>query len=675
MPSLTEVFTAAIQHHQAGRLQQAEALYRQILQANPNQPETLHLLGVIAHQVGRNDIAIDYINKAIAINPAVAEFHNNIGEAYRAREDLARAIDHFRRALSLKAEYAEAYNNMGNAFQSQGELRQAEASYKRALAINPQYAEAYNNLGNAMQDLDDMDGAVGLYRRALELKPGYADAWGNLGNALRQQGKWKEAEEAYRKGAGVRPSAGARIKAATVLPVIYDSPEEVKAVRRRFAENLSALSKENLSVHDPMPEVGVTNFYLAYQAGNDRDLQVQTAKLYERACPSLLYTAPHCAGPAVRARKKNGRIKIGFVSRFFRHHSIGKSTRGLLANLSREKFSVCAFFLPPVQQDDFSAFIRDRADKAVALPGNLAAARERIAAEDLDILYYQDIGMEPFTYFLAFSRLAPVQCVRFGHPVTTGIGNIDYFISTENFEPKGGDAHYSEKLVRLKSIGASYFKPPAPDPQKPRSHFGLEDSEHLYLCPQVLFKFHPDFDPWLKAILERDPKGRLVLLQGRVAHWADMLQARFKRTMPRVADRVTVLPPQSWADFINLIAVSDVMLDTIHFGGFNSSLEAFAFGMPVVTWPGEFMRGRHTYAMYKEMGFLDGVAKNQKQYVDVAVRLGTDVAYRKKFQAKILAGNHVLFESPTVVAEYEKFFEKAAKAVSVAAPVKRKKSS
>ena len=170
MISLPDVLQTAIQHHQAGRLQEAEALYRQILQVEPNHPDALHLLGVIAHQAGKHEIALEYIARAIALNPA-AEYHNNIGEAYRA---LAR-------------------------------LNEAGASFQQALALNPVFAEAMNNLGAVLQTQGKLEGAVAQYRRALEIKPGYAQAHSNLGNALRAQGKLDEAVAQYRQALALTP--------------------------------------------------------------------------------------------------------------------------------------------------------------------------------------------------------------------------------------------------------------------------------------------------------------------------------------------------------------------------------------------------------------------------------------------------------------------------------------
>jgi len=189
----------AIQHHQAGRLQAAEQIYRQVLQVEPNQLDALHLLGVIAHQVGKHEVAVEYIGRAIGLKRNVADFHNNLGEAYLALRRIPEAVACYRRALELKPNFAEAHYNLGNALKNQGKMEEAVACYRHALELKQDYSEAYNNLGNALKDQGKLEEAVICYRRTLELKPGYAEAHSNLGNALKDQGKLEEAVACYRR--------------------------------------------------------------------------------------------------------------------------------------------------------------------------------------------------------------------------------------------------------------------------------------------------------------------------------------------------------------------------------------------------------------------------------------------------------------------------------------------
>ena len=178
----------------------------------------------------------------------------------------------------------------------------------------------------------------------------------------------------------------------------------------------------------------------------------------------------------------------------------------------------------------------------------------------------------------------------------------------------------------------------------------------MYVCPQSLFKIHPEFDALLGGILRADLEGQVLLLCGQQPHWTEIIKGRLSRTIPDVAQRVKFLPRQSSDDFLRLLATADVLLDPIHFGGGNTTYEALEFGTPIVTWPGAFMRGRVTYACYRKLGIMDCVAADGDEYVKLAVRLGTDPAWREEIRSRILAAKDVLFENPAAVRELECFF-------------------
>jgi predicted O-linked N-acetylglucosamine transferase (SPINDLY family) len=193
------MFAIARRHHQSGRLNEAKQIYEQILQLDARHADALHCLGILAHQVGRNDVAVDLIAKAIAQGGRVPAFQNNLGNALMAQGKLPEAVVSYGWALAHKPDYVEAHYNLGVALQAQGDLPGAEASYRRALTFKPSHAAAYNNLGNALQGQDRLDEAAASYGRALMLEPNYAEAHGNLANVLKAQGKLDEALASYER--------------------------------------------------------------------------------------------------------------------------------------------------------------------------------------------------------------------------------------------------------------------------------------------------------------------------------------------------------------------------------------------------------------------------------------------------------------------------------------------
>lgn len=173
---------------------------------------------------------------------------------------------------------------------------------------------------------------------------------------------------------------------------------------------------------------------------------------------------------------------------------------------------------------------------------------------------------------------------------------------------------------------------------------------------QFSFKIHPIFDALILGILTRDPAGIVVFLRGAFEQWTQMLRQRFSQSIGALAERIVFLPGMNNQSFLELLAIGDVVLDTKYFNGMNSSLESFAIGTPVVTLPTDLQRGRHTQAMYRKMGILECIARDDQDYVDIAVRLGTDRAYAGEIRRRILACNGVLFENPRVVREFERLF-------------------
>src|ERR1035441_299696 len=204
-PGVQEMFADAVRHHQAGRLHEAERLYRQILAADSRHADSLHLLGVIAYQVGHHDLDADLINRAIAINANDAVYHSNLSNALKGQGRLDEAVACCRRAIDLKPDFAEAHNNLGNALKDQGRLDDAVACYRQALVLKPDFAEVHNNLGKALKDQGRLDDAVACYRQALVLKPDYAEAHNDLGIALKDEGKLDEAVACYRQALVLKP--------------------------------------------------------------------------------------------------------------------------------------------------------------------------------------------------------------------------------------------------------------------------------------------------------------------------------------------------------------------------------------------------------------------------------------------------------------------------------------
>jgi predicted O-linked N-acetylglucosamine transferase (SPINDLY family) len=195
----------AVAHHQAGQLRQAEALYRQILQISPGHPDALHLLGVMACQVGRCEMALELIDQAIQINPRVAEYHSNRANALHALRRYAEEVESCDRAIHLKPESAEAHGNRGNALNGLGRYQEALESCDQAILLKPGFAKAHANRGNALNGLRRYQEAVASFDTAIQLDPRYAEAYNNRGSALHRLRQFQAALESFDKALLLKP--------------------------------------------------------------------------------------------------------------------------------------------------------------------------------------------------------------------------------------------------------------------------------------------------------------------------------------------------------------------------------------------------------------------------------------------------------------------------------------
>jgi protein O-GlcNAc transferase len=659
----------------AGKLDDAVANYRQALEIQPDYAEVHCVLGVALKELGQFSDAVASLQRALEINSDLAEARTNLSNflehlhntgialLYDGKPDQAMAI--FQRVMEVDPNRAETHTGIGVTLHGRKQIEDAMACYRRALQINPDYAEAHFYLGNALKDLDQLGNAAECYRRAIELKSEFAEAYENLGTTLQTLGQTNTALSIFRQALKLQPQALQHaIHAHLLLPVIPESPEAPASIaewRERYQNGIAALMNIPDTLVEPGHKLGSPSFYLAYHNADDRSLMEALCKLFRAHVPDLTVTAPHVLNwrpPAEKGR----RIRVGFLSEYLSDHTIGKHYLGFIHHLDRNRFEVVVIHGFTSKQDAFRQNLDALSDKALTLPSGLKDQQQAVAAEQLDVLFYPDIGMAPPTYFLAYARLAPVQATSWGHPDTTGLDTMDYFVSAVTNEPEEAEAYYTERLIRLNRLPCYYYRTLAASiPKFSKAELGLPENGILYGCLQSMFKFHPDFDAVLAAIATGDPTGYLILPEGKYSAWTDLLKARWAKTFPSLLERVVFIPRMSWSRFMAIMAHMDVLLDPLHFGSGNTLYDAMVNGTPVVTWPGRFARGRNVAAAYQQMGVADApVAHQLEDYAPLALALGRDSERRRSLRTLSLeAAGRELFNDIQAIRELEAFLEAA----------------
>ncbi len=664
------VFLHAVKYHQAGNVAQAIPLYQDALTADPTLGDAALYLGMALQMINDYPAAEKAYTQAIALLPGDPDPLNNLGAVQLELGKIQEAKTSHLTALKLSPTSAEALSGLGNVFLTQGHFNHAIDLFQQTLSIAPDSPDVLNNLGIAYKSIGRPQEAVETLEKALALNPAAPDTLYNLGNAWQMRGDMKEARQCFQTALKTDPNyVGARWGACFAhLETLYDTETEVKAARSRYADALHQLDNDLRldtpeQIRDAAEAVGGNQpFYLTYQGKNDRDLQ----KLYGALVHRIMTTAyPQFAAPSFLPRTR-AIIRVGIATGFMHEHSVWKiPTRGWVHHLDRSKFEVFGYYTG-VKEDHCTNEARDHFDKLTHEPHNFEQLCSAIITDDLDVLIYPDIGMDPICAKLAGLRLAPVQCVSLGHPMTTGLPSMDYFLSSDLMEPENGTESYTEELVRLPNLSMHYSPLRQGDAQFDRAHFGLPEGKLLYFCPQSLYKYLPMYDQLYPLIATEVADAHFVFLE---SGSADRLNEHFRTRLSRCfaangmdfKKYVTILPYQAQDEYHTLNCLCDVFLDSIEWSGFNTTMEAANTGLPAITCPKGHMRGHHSYAVITMLECHEAVATSFQNYVALAIRMGNDADFRHSLCDKTKENRPRLFNDLEAVRGLESFIERVAR--------------
>ncbi len=682
MATVRDRFHEALALHKSGRTSSAERICRELLRNDPAHAGVWHLLGLVLHSRGDLAGALEHVRKAIALSGHKAVYWNNYGAVLRDWGRFAEATAAFQRALQLRDEYPDAWSNLGLMQAEKGALDEAERSLRYALRLEPRHADALRHLAMIYREKGDLEEALRLCRDALSVTPEKSAAYDAQASVLAAMRRFEEARQSYRKAVAIDPksadshlslglvcadldeSAEARkafdraaalrpdrpmwqLRHLSLCPVVFHSQEQILAYRTELERQLDeALAhRPAFDWRNALRDGFTPSFQLAHHMFSSRRLKEKVARLF---APGF---------PQGRPRRANlGKIRVGFACTRSHEGGFVRGFGGIMKRLSVKHFEVVGLVSRTILPFCRNAVSSENI-QWVGFPHDLAGALEVIQQTRCHVIVHWHAGTDVINYFLPFLPLAPVQCIGFGANGTTGIANIDYFISSRLFERDDDAAEdYTERLVCFQGLTAWQERPRVCSAAT-RAELGLPGSGALYFCPQQLVKFHPAFDRLLSQILEKDRHGRVVLLAGHRPHAAEALRSRFENTLGKsLVKRVSLLSSRRPLEYYRLMSAMDVVLDSPAYSASLTGYDAFAFGIPVVTMPGKYMVQRYAQGFYKRMGIRELIVSTEEEYVELAVRLGGDADFRAFIRRTILDRCGVLYEDPSVVREYEHFF-------------------
>ena len=448
---------------------------------------------------------------------------------------------------------------------------------------------------------------------------------------------------------------------ALALPMIFTSAGHRDRWRLRYERELSAVLAAVQSGAGELFMLQRTPFFLAYQGQDDAPLQKLWGQIVEALVSRFYRDENQKLANDSRALQRSDEtpantapsaLKIAIISAHARDCTVHSYFSSWMNALMAAQSTVSLYSIGVADETTARLATKVTAhhhfDSDLGQYGAIAAAVRR---GNHDLIVYPEVGMHPLVIALAATRLAPRQVCAWGHPVTTGLSTIDTYISgdlAEPDDPAEAQSHYVETLLRLPGMGTAFTRP---DWQGDTSEIIVRNtsSTHLRLiCAQALFKWQPKFIEAVGQILERLPHAKLYFFAVErvtpVNVWLETLSEMWRERKIDVSRRLCPLAETSRAGFLQQLANAELALDTFGFSGGQTSVDTLTVGLPVVTLPGTFMRGRQTAAMLKLLDLDNLCALDSADYINRVCQLAGDEAERRAISKKISNNVHRLFD-------------------------------
>ncbi len=688
-PNLQNLFQQGQKAYQENNLPLAWNAFQEVLKIQPHNPDALHILGIISSQQGDHHQGIEYLQRAISRN-ANPTFFNNLGLIFAKIQNWNHSIHQYRMALKLAPDFNHASYNLGIAYRQLKQYDAAIQLYKKLSKKNPRDDKAFFNWGGILIAQGKYKSALPILQQCIEINPSHHGAWKNMAFLHEHWENWIEAEKSFKKSCELQPqdqesfldlvsfyqktgnytaiedfqqqikhlsdqNPWMKWHLALLEPIIFDSNIDILDYRKK-CENLLQEFQSNPPNISPQLLNKFTlkaPFILHYTGMDETKLRTDFGHFFENYFNKIRQAHSR------KTKVANTIPHIGFVVTSGHEGVFLKCMKGIVNQLNTDKYKITIVCSEPNGPAIFRDSIPSDKIQLLPIPKEIELAQEIMELANFDLLYYWEIGTDNLNYFLPFLGIAPIQCTSWGWPLTSGIPTVQYFLSSEKLETPESEKFYTEKLIQFKRLPTYYFRPELPIELKSKAHFGLPEDRTIYACVQNYKKIHPDMDQVFAKILEKDTHGILVILGSKHDLITDRLKNRISKHIPDASSRLYVMPRLSQEEYMSILQLSDVVLDTFYYnGGANSVADLFATKTPYVTYQWKFHRGRYGAAAYLQANIENApIALNPEEYTDLAIKLGTSASYRSSISAQMEKMSYEIFEDTEAVSELENFFD------------------
>ncbi len=614
-----------------------------------------HCLGHALDAAGRlpeSDIAF---LRARELAPGMIRYRFSLAGACFMRGDWPRASRHFGACVDAQPNWRDAWTNLARAELKRGNPDAALVAATRAADLPPDELAALK-LQAICAEMANASAAIvlAIRERIARLAPGDPESHFLLAMAHWASRRHAQTHACLRRCLELAPDYLTARWVVAQLPAQeqFQSDADREAYLAQWRSGMAAIEAINfesavMQTHCEAIMQMHTNFYLAYLGGALRAEQLRYGALMQRVATRVCGDLQIAPRPITRQRRR-----IGVISGMLQQHSVTKLFMLAFLGLDRARFEVIGF-CPRNLRDAWSDRYERELDGFHLGTGTPRQWAQKIAEADLDVLVYLDVSMHALASSLAALRLAPVQAVLWGHPFSTGLKNMDWFISSAAMEPDAYAQHYSEQTLLLPGIGCVFDPPEFVPDAALLDRLSASAPGVRAACLQSAEKLSPRHDALFARLLRQVPELHLSFTPGLLPAGLEQFIARLRGACAAetvdFATRVTVHGRLSQAEFAAVTANQDFVLDSLDWSGGVTALETFWLDKPILTLPGVLMRGRHTYAMLKLMQIDELIAVDEDDYLRRATRLATDISWRAQIAKRIAESKHLLYRDVSVI--------------------------
>ncbi|MEY4768281.1 MAG: hypothetical protein RL637_920 [Pseudomonadota bacterium] len=625
---LAQLLSKAQNARNAGQFTEAENVYQQILQQQPDHAEATHWLGILYHQTGHSEKGVNLIQRSIELNPNHSGYYCNLGVVLSALKQIPAAIHCYQQALQRKKEDANVYYNLGNAYKSLGQMQNAIESYQQAVHYQPKHSGAFNNLGETLRAIGQISQAIDCYQKVLQIQPQHIDALFNCGCAYETQNQFIEAEDCYRQLLAVKPDYA---KAIDALFYLHHHRCNWRDYDLRI-QQIKDIVKSGNQTYRPFAFLHVTD---------QAELQLRCGQTYAK------YQYPISPPLWQGELYTHSKIRVAYLSADFNAHAVSYLMLGIWEQHHRNRFEIYGLSFCGEDSSVTGQRVKAAFDHFIDI-SHYKDQQVALLLRQLEI----DIAIDCMGYTknnrtaIFAARPVPVQINYLGFPATMGAEYIDYIIGDRFLIPSHFQIHYQEKVVYLpECFQANDSQRAISDLPIKREDYSLPESAFVFCAFNTNYKLTPTFFAIWMQLLADIPNSVLWLIA-----YHEETQNNLRQTAANYGidpHRLYFAKWQPYSEHLARFKLADLFLDTLPFNAGTTASDALWAGLPVLTCSGSAFAARMAGSLLQTIGLAELVTESLADYQAMAMNLATDPTLLTQLRQRLQQhrSTHALFNT------------------------------